>query len=76
MKRRHGRRLSEALGSLDRFRGLPDTVSRQYDERADAIRAAHRAGAGVSAIADRLGIPRSVVYRALNGTTKGADDEN
>ncbi|MGH7348014.1 MAG: hypothetical protein ACREK4_24125, partial [Candidatus Rokuibacteriota bacterium] len=67
--RRHGRRLAEALGSLERFRGMSGTHRRQYDERAEAIRTAFEAGAGVSAIADRLEIPRSVVYRAINGTT-------
>lgn len=66
MKRRHGRKLQEALGSLDRFEGVSDTIERVYAERAEAIRAAHAAGAGISAIAERLKIPRSVVYRALN----------
>lgn len=69
-KRRHGRRLQEALGSLERFQGIPEHVEQLYAERARAIREAFEAGAGVSAIADRLGIPRSVVYRAINGTAK------
>ncbi len=76
MKRRHGRRLAEALGSLERFRGVSEDVEQLYAERARAIRDAFKAGAGISAIADRLGIPRSVVYRALDGNTKGEQDDD
>lgn len=55
----------EALGSLQRFRELPVTVAGLYEERARAIRVAFAAGASITAIADRLGIARKVVYDAL-----------
>jgi hypothetical protein len=55
----------EALGSLARFRGLPTQVAGLYEERARAIRVAFNAGASITAIAERLGIARKVVYDAL-----------
>lgn len=68
---REHRRLQEALGSLERFRDTPAHVERIYAERAEAIRQAFHAGATVSAIANVLGLPRTVVYRALSNGTKG-----
>lgn len=73
MTRRQKERRADALGSLDRFAGVPAQVAELYGERSRAIRQAFEAGAGVSEIADRLGVPRSVVYRAIN--PNGRDDQ-
>lgn len=74
-RRRQGGRLADALGSLERFRGMPEHVHALYDERARAIREAFAAGAGVSAIADRLGIDRTIVYRAINSNARRKESQ-
>ncbi len=70
-RQRRQERRAEALVALERFQGVPEAVSELYGERARAIRAAKAAGAGVSEIAERLGIARQVVYDAIRNS-KGA----
>lgn len=65
MDARRRKRKAEALGSLERFQGMPEHVEQLYAERARAIREAFEAGAGVTAIARRLGLDRTIVYRAI-----------
>jgi len=67
-RQRKAERRAQALGSLERFVGVPEQVAELYGERSAAIRQAHRAGASVLEIAERLGIARKVVYDAIRNS--------